>query len=58
MRSGSSAMIDRRSSSEIRYQRVISSRVRPQPSQRPVSGSRVQTRMQGLETRVILERFF
>src|SRR5215204_4229972 len=42
-------MIARRSSSLSRYQAAISSRVRPQPSHNPVSGSRTQTRMQGVE---------
>src|SRR5688572_22020055 len=48
-------MMRRRSSSGRRNQRAISSRVRPQPSHRPVSGSMRQTLMQGLEARVMAE---
>src|SRR5829696_6943683 len=46
-------MMRRRSSSLKRNQEAISSRVRPQPSHKPVWGSRMHTRMQGVEARVM-----
>jgi hypothetical protein len=50
MRSGSRAMTARRSVLSIRGQRAISGSVRPQPKQRLVLGSMMQTAMHGVSS--------
>ena len=48
IRCGSSAITARRSAPSMRCQRAISGRVRPQPKQRLVLGSIIQTAMHGV----------
>jgi hypothetical protein len=53
MRAGSSAITARRSALSIRCQRAISGKVRPQPKQRLVLGSIMQTAMHGVSMLIL-----